>query len=269
MGEWISARQLLLVQPRAGEPAARRRSCCSRRPSTCHGAVAIVQLAGPLPAAVDGELAYRRARWRRGSRRRASRSRRFSSGKSSAPWRTPCVSEPCRCRRCGRWPGHRRRRPRGRRRRAPGSRSLASSAVQRPVKPAPTTARSQLTAPVSAGRGAGAPRRRARTARVSSPAVNSGQRATVRDADVRDACMRTTLPGGERRSRPGEVRRARGDGSDPVGRDGRSDRAADPAARLLQESWVPCQVLMSPSLGAPRAGRQTLSRSEQVRDRRT
>ncbi len=86
-----------------------------------------------------------------------SRSSCFSSSaKASAALLTPCVSEPTQTPplRPLAWPPAT---PASRTTTsACGSRSLASSAAQRPEKPAPTTARSQVSAPASAGRGAAA-----------------------------------------------------------------------------------------------------------------
>ena len=154
---------------------------------------------------------------------------------------------------------------------APGSRSLASSAAQRPVKPAPTTARSQVSAPASAGRGGAAAAGRARTERAWRRRPPAGRGATaVTSVSERRACMMTTLPGGEDSARRGvsDARRRGADRSGRVGRDGRPDRAAGPAARPAPRLVDVVPRPHGPSLGARRTRRQpphaALTNSEQV-----
>ncbi len=129
-------------------------------------------------------------------------SRGSSSGNSSAPWAIPCVSEamqmpplrPLACPAIA--PASRTTTSRA------GSASLASSAAQRPVKPAPTTARSQRSAPVSAGNGPGAPG----WSSQKTPGALSRRAWSARPIEVASGAeeygvMIVTLPGGGLASR--------------------------------------------------------------------
>ena len=188
--------------------------------------------------------------------RPSSTSRAFSAAKSSAPCAKPWVNEAMQMPplRPVAWPAT--APASSTTTSAPGSSSLASSAVHRPVKPAPMTARSQVSAPVSAGRGAGAAAPSSQNGAGRAP--RKARRARPETGVSAEACrgsMVTTLP--VARCAPGlcAARRRRGR-SGAVGRDGRPHRAAGPAARPAPRL---VDVVPGPHAPQPRSGARAAS----------
>ena len=113
------------------------------------------QRAGQLEVAVDAVAADRRLELGRGSAGRAARGCRSRRG--TAARRCPCrgSATPSRSRRCGPDAAQPMRWASSSTTSRPGSRSLASTAVQSPEYPPPTTTRSAVVSAARAGRGAG------------------------------------------------------------------------------------------------------------------